>query len=58
MGEKSREVEEIEAKIYVLENKLKTTKSHLASIEILKQIDELKREKEKIEKEGSNWIIG
>jgi len=58
MGEKSREIEEIEAKIYVLENKLKTTKSHLASIEILKQIDELKREKEKIEKEGSNWIIG
>jgi len=58
MGAKSREVEEVEAKIYMLENKLKTTKSHLASIEIVRQIDELKKEREKLEKHGDNWITG
>ncbi len=58
MGPKSREVEEVEAKIYMLENKLKTIKSHLGSIEIVRQIDELKKEREKLEKHGDNWIIG
>jgi predicted RNase H-like nuclease (RuvC/YqgF family) len=58
MGAKSREVEEVEAKIYMLENKLKTIKSHLGSIEIVRQIDELKKERERLEKQGDNWIIG
>jgi len=58
MGAKSREVEEVEAKIYMLENKLKTTKSHLGSIEIVRQLDELKKERERLEKQGDNWIIG
>ena len=50
MGSKSREIEEIDAKVFVLENKLRDFKSHIASIEIMRQIDELKRERERLEK--------
>jgi predicted nucleic acid-binding Zn-ribbon protein len=58
MGAKSKEVEEIEAQIYMLQNKMKSTKSHLAGIEFMRQIEELKRKKEKIEKDGESWITG
>ena len=42
----------------VLENKLRDFKSHIASIEVMRQIDELKKERERLEKQGDNWIIG
>jgi len=58
MGTKGREIEEIDAKVFVLENKLRDFKSHIASIEIMRQIDELKRERERLEKQGDNWVIG
>lgn len=57
MGAKSKELEELEAQIYMLQNKMKSAKSHLASIEFMRQMEELKKKKEKIEKEGEGWII-
>ena len=58
MGSKGREIEEIDAKVFVLENKLKGINSHITSIEIMRQIAELKSERERLEKQGDNWIIG
>jgi len=58
MGPNGREIEEIDAKVFVLENKLRDCKSHLASIEIMRQIAELKNERERLEKQGDNWIMG
>jgi len=58
MGPKGREIEEIDAKVFVLENRLRDFKSHIASIEIMRQIDELKRERERLEKQSDSWVIG
>jgi len=58
MGGKKKEIEDIEKNIEGLKLRMENTKSHLASIEIIRQIEDLERQKVKLEKDDGNWIIG
>ena len=58
MGGKKKEIEDIEKNIVGLKLRMENTKSHLGSIEIIRQIEDLERQKVKLEKDDGNWIIG
>jgi len=58
MGAESREVAQVEAEMEELKRKIAGSKSHLASIEMTKQLDALEKKKAELEKKGSNWIVG
>jgi hypothetical protein len=58
MGGKKKEIEDIEKNIEGLKLRMENTKSHLASIELIRQIEDLERQKVKLEKDDGNWIIG
>jgi hypothetical protein len=54
MGGNATEVEKIDAQIKEFEEKLANCKSHVASIDIVRELDVLQKKKEKMSK---GWII-